>query len=181
MSKNILFFSNHCEYSKKIYSLLKGKQHDIMYVCVDDPNINLPTFVQAVPLIYISNQKRIIVDEAVEMWANSIGGTSNSYSTNQQQPVQQVQQQVQQPTMNFEEMKKPQGEMSDNFSGGFSFSSNFSTIDDTIGDVGDSCGYMDLNGPQENIYTPSEDSFGNKNNKPSLDEFTKMRNLDVKL
>ena len=39
-----------------------------MYVCVDDPNIQLPNFISVVPTIYLIKEKRILVDEELEQW-----------------------------------------------------------------------------------------------------------------
>ena len=39
-----------------------------MYVCVDDPQIQLPNFITVVPTIYLIKEKRILVDEQLEQW-----------------------------------------------------------------------------------------------------------------
>ena len=70
MKKDIIFYSNYCSYSKEIINqLAKTTIHDnIIYVCVDDDNIQLPPFVKAVPTIYLVNDKKIVVDEAIGGW-----------------------------------------------------------------------------------------------------------------
>jgi|SaaInlStandDraft_1057018.scaffolds.fasta_scaffold93200_2 hypothetical protein len=70
MKKDIIFYSNYCSYSKEIINqLAKTPIHDnIIYVCVDDDNIQLPQFVKAVPTIYLVNDKKIVVDEAISGW-----------------------------------------------------------------------------------------------------------------
>ena len=36
----------------------------MLFVCVDDENIQLPPFITSVPTIYLINDKKIVVDEA---------------------------------------------------------------------------------------------------------------------
>ena len=49
MKKDILFYSNHCEYSKQILRKISNSSIDreITYVSVDDPNVQLPSFIEA--------------------------------------------------------------------------------------------------------------------------------------
>ena len=70
MKKDIIFYSNYCSYSKEIINqIAKTPIHDnIIYVCVDDDNIQLPPFVKAVPTIYLVNDKKIVVDESISGW-----------------------------------------------------------------------------------------------------------------
>ena len=70
MKKDIIFYSNHCTYCKEVINQISKTSinDNIMYVCVDDDNIQLPTFVKAVPTIYLVNEKKIVVDEAISEW-----------------------------------------------------------------------------------------------------------------
>jgi len=70
MKKDILFYSNHCTYCKEVINQISKTSinDNIMYVSVDDDNIQLPTFVKAVPTIYLVNEKKIVVDEAISEW-----------------------------------------------------------------------------------------------------------------
>ena len=72
MKKDILFYSNFCTYSKEIVnSISKTPLNDnILFVSVDDENIQLPPFVTSVPTIYLINDKKILVDEAIPKWIN---------------------------------------------------------------------------------------------------------------
>ena len=94
MKKDIIFYSNHCSYCKEVINqITKTPINDnIMYVCVDDENIQLPKFVKAVPTIYLVNEKRIVVDETISEWIKEkvskpkdseiqayYGGCDNSY------------------------------------------------------------------------------------------------------
>ena len=106
MKKDILFYSNFCTYSKEIInSISKTKlNNSIIYVCVDDNNIQLPPFIKAVPTIYLVNEKKIVVDENITTWLknnltqyqNANKPTTNSPPNNQGQQGQGQQGQGQQ-------------------------------------------------------------------------------------
>ena len=70
MKKDILFYSNFCTYSKEIINnISKTPLNDnMLYVSVDDENIQLPPFITSVPTIYLINDKKIVVDEAITDW-----------------------------------------------------------------------------------------------------------------
>ncbi len=94
MKKDIIFYSNYCTYSKEILNQISKTSinDNIAYVCVDDPNIQLPNFITAVPTIYLVEEKKIVVDEAITGWIKEkttkpqtdelqayFGSTSGSY------------------------------------------------------------------------------------------------------
>lgn len=68
--KDILFYSNYCTYCKEIINTISNTplNNSLMFVCVDDDNIQLPPFVTAVPTIYLVQDKKIVVDEGIESW-----------------------------------------------------------------------------------------------------------------
>ena len=68
--KDIIFYSNFCTYCKEVINEISKTpiNDNILYVCVDDENIQLPNFVTAVPTIYLVEKKRIVVDEAIPKW-----------------------------------------------------------------------------------------------------------------
>ena len=68
--KDIIFYSNFCTYSKEIINEISKTpiNDNILYVCVDDENIQLPNFITAVPTIYLVEKKRIVVDESIPKW-----------------------------------------------------------------------------------------------------------------
>ena len=70
MKKDIIFYSNYCTYCKEVLNQISKTEinDNIIYVCVDDENIQLPPFVKAVPTIYLVNDKKIVVDEAISDW-----------------------------------------------------------------------------------------------------------------
>ena len=70
MKKNIIFYSNFCTYSKEIINQISKTpiNNKILYVCVDDKNIQLPVFIKAVPTVYLVEEKKIVVDEHIPKW-----------------------------------------------------------------------------------------------------------------
>ena len=73
MSKDIVFFSNFCSYSKEVVEKINNTQlkDHVTFVCVDDKNIQLPDFIQAVPTIFLINEKKILVDDDIDPWIQS--------------------------------------------------------------------------------------------------------------
>lgn len=80
MKKDIIFYSNFCTYCKEIINQISKTpiNDNILYVCVDDENIQLPNFIKAVPTIYLVSQKRIVVDDAIPKWIEEKLTTSES-------------------------------------------------------------------------------------------------------
>jgi hypothetical protein len=73
MSKDILFYSNHDDYSKEIIKLVsKNNVTNIIQVCIDDSRIKIPGFVSVVPTIYNSKTKELIIDENITRYIDKI-------------------------------------------------------------------------------------------------------------
>ena len=70
MSKNILFFSNYCEYSKEVLSKLKKNEllKNVIQVCIDNNDIQIPSFIQVVPTLYLTQEKSIVTDDDIDTW-----------------------------------------------------------------------------------------------------------------
>ena len=70
MKKDILFYSNFCTYCKEVINNISNTplNENMLFVCVDDENIQLPPFITSVPTIYLINDKKIVVDEAIGDW-----------------------------------------------------------------------------------------------------------------
>ena len=71
-SNSFLFFSEHCDHSKKLLNTLTENNliNNYELCCIDLDDIKIPDFVTSVPTIYISNQKRLLVDEALFHYIN---------------------------------------------------------------------------------------------------------------
>lgn len=75
LHKDILFYSNLDEYSNKIVQELssKNEKENFIYICVDDPNIQLPSFLTAVPTIYLVKEQKVLLDEKVQEFVSNLG------------------------------------------------------------------------------------------------------------
>ena len=109
MHKDIVFYSNYDNYSKKVLDALSKLKMDdkLIYICVDDENIQLPKFLSVVPTLYLVKEQRILVDDDIEKWIENVN-------------------------------KKPtetSGELEAYFNSNSSFSSQFSNLDDTTDKV----------------------------------------------
>lgn len=64
--KDILFFSNYCDYCTDLLNTLikKNIKTEFMLVCVDNNRYNLPAFVDRVPIIFTRNDD-ILYDESI--------------------------------------------------------------------------------------------------------------------
>jgi hypothetical protein len=108
LHKDIVFYSNLDEYSNKIIQQLssKNEKDNFIYICVDDPNIQLPDFLSAVPTIYLVKDQKILVDENVQEFINDLGKPKQGFPADE--------------------------ELGTYFSPGMSFSSNFSSLDNSV-------------------------------------------------
>lgn len=135
MSKDIIFFSNYCEHCKNILQKINDIKcgDKLTFVSVDDENINIPSFIQVVPTIYLIKEKKIIVDKELNEYLDS------------NDPSKQ----------NMLDNLKPY------FDSNSSFSSMYSSLDDSdIKSFTSSFTYLDE--PVSNINTPTHDSSGSK-------------------
>jgi hypothetical protein len=73
-TKPIVFYSKYCDYSRSLLNdIAKRNLRDLFYfVNIDDAKVKTPKFVDRVPLIYIHKERRIIVDEGVQLYMTSI-------------------------------------------------------------------------------------------------------------
>jgi hypothetical protein len=71
---DILFYSNHCQFSKQVIDLCVS--HNIrdyfVLICIDHNRDKLPYFVDRVPLIYRKSHSDVIHDEAIVEYISSI-------------------------------------------------------------------------------------------------------------
>jgi hypothetical protein len=95
MQKDILFYSNLCDFSKDVLQTITKQQmkEKFMMVCVDNRNIQLPPFVDRVPLIYTVS-KKLFADENLINYLKSkietsslqpyslVGTNTSAYSEN---------------------------------------------------------------------------------------------------
>ena len=91
LEKDLLFYSNFCLHSNNlINNISKTQLHSkILYICIDDKKIRIPSFVTRVPSIYLVKEKKILIEDNIDIWLNSINSQSNQQQSNPQQPNQQ--------------------------------------------------------------------------------------------
>lgn len=150
MKKDIIFYSNFCTYSKEIINQISKTpiNDNIIYISVDDENIELPPFIKAVPTIYLVNDKKIVVDEGITQWIKEktskpvdesiqpyFGSTDNSYSSSFS-------------TLNSDESNKP-------------FISSYTFL-----------------GEEQKIETPKSDSNTNNTKASNLDKLQQERQAE---
>jgi hypothetical protein len=78
--KMFLFFSNYCEHSKRLLNRLKSSNliNNFNMVSIDDPNINIPNFIESVPSMYDPVQRQVMNNETLFNWVESVLSNQNS-------------------------------------------------------------------------------------------------------
>lgn len=68
-TKDLLFYSNYCNYCKSLLSLLikKNVRDQFLLICVDKKELSIPNFVDRVPLI-LTSKKEIYIDDALQRY-----------------------------------------------------------------------------------------------------------------
>jgi len=68
--KNYIFVSNHCQHSHKLMQQLQNTSliNDIQVVNIDDKKVQLPSFVQCVPTLYIPSKRQVLTDSHLFQW-----------------------------------------------------------------------------------------------------------------
>lgn len=71
--KDLLFYSNYCEYSKEIltYITKKNIRHMFLLICIDSGKYNIPPIITSVPTILKSDHSRIFTDQDIQGYINS--------------------------------------------------------------------------------------------------------------
>jgi len=71
--KNYLFVSNHCQHSKRLLSQLQKTIliSNFQIVNIDDQRVQLPSFVQCVPTLYIPSKRQVLTDSHLFQWFES--------------------------------------------------------------------------------------------------------------
>lgn len=67
MNKDIVFFSLSCKYSREVLKIIKDKNLDnhFIFINIEDDNIELPSFLEVVPTIYIQDEQTLVIDEEI--------------------------------------------------------------------------------------------------------------------
>lgn len=150
MQKDILFFSNYCEFCKEILSMLvKHSLKDaFMLVNVDKKTLKLPPFVDRVPLIY-TVERKVFSDEHLVSYLQS------KISSENLQPYALV------------------GTNTGAYSENFSFLESGDSFPE---DCARNYNYL---GMEQRIYSPKEDDGPSKPQDNLLEKFMEDRNADI--
>ena len=134
MHKDIVFYSNYDNYSKTVLSELSKLKIDdkLIYICVDDENIQLPKFLSVVPTLYLVKEQKILVDDDIEKWIENVNKKPEESS----------------------------GELDAYFNSNSSFSSQFSNLDDTTDKVQNSV-FSYISSENDNL-APSQNEMNSK-------------------
>ena len=68
--KNYLFYSNQCQHSKRLLLQIQKTSiiNNMQMVNIDDPKVQLPSFVQAVPTLYLPAKRQVLTDTHLFKW-----------------------------------------------------------------------------------------------------------------
>ena len=108
MHKNILFYSNRDNYSKQVLNIISSEKRDneFVFICVDDRNIKLPSFLKVVPTIFLVREQNVLVDESIEEFLHPKSQNNGASDS-------------------------PSGELDAYFDSNNGFSSSYSNLDDS--------------------------------------------------
>ena len=177
MEKNYIFFSNYCHHSKKLLNLLKENNilNNYQLCCVDDSQIELPSFINCVPTLYIVNQKRTLNDDSlfhfINIEINKSRNTQQQQMPQQQMPQQQMpQQQIPQQNVQSSDDVNPfhSNEM------GANFSDNYSFINENENNITHNYSFLDSN--SQNISnTQNQNQNQNQNQMTQNNQYSNGR------
>lgn len=76
MSELVLFFSDRCEYSREVISFIKSNSLDsfFIFVNIDNTSVKLPSFVEAVPLIFNKEKTKIYLEDEIDELLKELKG-----------------------------------------------------------------------------------------------------------
>ena len=88
MSNSFLFFSNYCQHSKRVLELCeKHNLNKLFTMCnVDNKEIQIPPFINCVPTLYLSTERKILTNEDLFKYVESkitVNQTGNSIGNNE--------------------------------------------------------------------------------------------------
>ena len=68
--KNYLFYSNQCQHSKRLLLQIQKTSivTNLQMVNIDNPQVQLPNFVQSVPTLYLPGKRQVLTDTHLFQW-----------------------------------------------------------------------------------------------------------------
>ena len=112
--QNMLFYSVKCQHSIALLQFIKVNvpveiANNIVFYCIDNPQIKIPPFIKVVPSFYIPSQRAVVTDKDIVQWfnmttqkfrANMAAANNNSAINGDRQMYQQQLQMNQNRNMN---------------------------------------------------------------------------------
>jgi len=182
LNKDLLFYSNYCLHSNNLINTIsKTSLHENMiYICIDEKKVKVPSFITRVPTIYLVKDKKILVEDDIDRWFELKNRANNQNHNPQQNPQKQNTQQQQ----NSQQPQNPQQQKEDeegilayhNNEMGGSLSNNYSFISDDNSSLNHNFEFLDGgNNIDGRINTPKEFSGSNNQAKSQTDtDFDKL-------
>jgi hypothetical protein len=192
LNKDLLFYSNYCLHSNNLINTIsKTSLHENMiYICIDEKKVKVPSFITRVPTIYLVKDKKILVEDDIDRWFENKNKENNLH--NQQQNPQQQNPQQQNPQQQNPQQQNPQQQNQQqqpqnqedeegimayhNNEMGGSLSNNYSFISDDNSSLNHNFEFLDgTNNIDGRINTPKEFSGSNNQAKSQTDtDFDKL-------
>lgn len=87
--KNVLFYSMQCQHSRSLINFIKANvpqiiSNGILFVCIDNPQVEIPPFIRSVPTLYLPVQKAVLTENDIYTWFKNI---IVSYNSQMQQQI----------------------------------------------------------------------------------------------
>ena len=173
LSKDLLFYSNYCLHSNNLINTISKTpiHNNILYICIDEKKVKVPSFITRVPTVYLVNEKKILVEDDIDRWFEQKQRAMHPQMPNQQMPNQQI------PNQESQKKNEDDGIMAyhNNEMGG-SMSNNYSFISDDNSSLNHNFEFLDGSTADDTRINTPKDFNGNNNQvKSQLDtDFDKL-------
>lgn len=79
MSKILLFYSNYCQFSKKLIDEIdkKGIKNEFLMISIDTNKYKIPAFVNKVPMLFSKETNKVYVEEEIVDYINFLLNKKN--------------------------------------------------------------------------------------------------------
>ena len=183
LSKVLLFYSNYCLHSNNLINTISKTSihNEILYICIDEKKVKVPSFITRVPTIYLTKEKKILVEDDIDRWFEQKNRQNQQEQERQKQMLQASQQQGGNPRQvgNQQQQQNPnpdEGIMA--YHGnemGSSMSNNYSFLEENDNSsLNHNFEFLDASNSSR-INTPKEFNQNNSGPKSQLDnDFDKL-------
>ena len=183
LSKDLLFYSNYCLHSNNLINTISKTSihNEILYICIDEKKVKVPSFITRVPTIYLTKEKKILVEDDIDRWFEQ----KNRQNQQEQERQKQMQQVSQQQGGNPRQVSNQQQQQNPNQDEGIlayhgnemgsSMSNNYSFLEENDNSsLNHNFEFLDASNSSR-INTPKEFNKNNSGQKSQLDtDFDKL-------